>query len=258
MKTCFRSILFCLALAASVLLSGSGCVKIDATVIIDREGAGTLRAVYGMPSYIIKQADLARELSRSLDLAAGKTNAVPQSLDIPYLYDEALLKAKFAAMAKEGITVEALKLREQGGWKYVDFTLKFLTLESLFKQSFFNDCGVSLKRLDDKTCKLIITLPPVGNTPEAASVFTQESLNKLTPFFNGFRVVTRMIFPGEIRNSNSLISDTRRVTWEWDFDKDSQVLARLAQSKLIVVFDAAEARIMDFEKPVAVSPGDKK
>lgn len=249
MNSSSRSISAFLLLMAGMLFGGLGCVKIDATVTVERDGGGTLRAIYGMPTYIIKQAELARQISRSLDLAAGNTNAIPQELDIPFLYDEALLKAKFAAMAKEGLILESMKTREQGGWNYVDFTLKFKTLESLVKQSFFSDVGVIFKHLDDKSCKLTISLPQVGATPEVAGAVTQESLNKLTPFFNGLRVVTRLVLPGEIRNNNSMMSDNRRATWEWDFDKDPQVLARLARDKIIVVFDASDLRMKDFEKP---------
>lgn len=237
-----------LILAAGLLWSGAGCVKIDATVNIGRDGSGTLRAIYGMPSHIIRQAESARQLARSLDLAAGVTNPVPEELDIPYLHDETLLKAKFGAMAGDGLQLESLKTREQGGWKYVDLTLKFKSVQSLFSQSFFGDFGVGFKHLDERSCKLTLTLPPGGHSRETTSVVLQESLNKVTPFFNGFRVVVRLGLPGDIRNSNSLTSDARRATWEWDFDKDVQALARLTGEKIIVIFDATDVRLKDFEK----------
>jgi len=249
MRHAFRQISLFTFLLSVLLFAGMGCVKIDATVSIERDGSGTLRAIYGMPTYIIKQADLARELSTSLDLANGRTNTVPVVLDIPFLYDEAVLRTKFSAMAVDGLTLESLKTREQGGWNYVDFSLKFKTLGGLFKQSFFKDTAVSLKHLDETSCKLVITPPPVGQTPEISTVVMQESINSLTPFLNGFRVVTRMGFPSDIRNSNSLMSDNRRATWEWDYEKDQQALSRLAQSKMVVVFDVSEFRIKDFEKP---------
>lgn len=238
-----------LILAAGLLWSGVGCVKIDATVNLERDGSGTLRAIYGMPSHMIRQAESTRQLVRSLDLAAGVTNPVLRDLDIPYLQDETLLKAKFAAMARDGLQLESLKTREQGGWEYVDLVVKFNSLQSLFKQSFLSEFGVGLKHLDERSCKLTVTLPQGGISRETTSVVLLESLNKVTSFFNGFRVVVRVVLPGEIRNSNSLVSDVRRATWEWDFDKDAQVLARLAQDKIIVVFDAADVRIKDFEKP---------
>jgi hypothetical protein len=108
---------------------------------------------------------------------------------------------------------------------------------------------VVVKRLDESSCKLTVTLPPIGSSPDIAAVVTQESLSKLAPFFNGFRVVTRVTVPGAIRNTNSLISDLRRATWEWDFDKDSSALVRFARDKMVMVFDVSEARITEFEKP---------
>ena len=253
-QTGFRVVILLMGL----LWAGSGCIKVDATLNVERDGTGMLRAVYGMPTHIIKQAELARQLAASLDFAEGKTNPAPVELDIPFLYDETVLKARFSAMAKEGVTLDALKKREQGGWNYVDFTLKFTSLEALAKQSLLRDFGLTVKHLDATSCKLIVSLPPVGHTPEIAAVVTQESLSKLTPFFNGFRVVARVTVPGEIRNSNSMISDRRRATWEWDFDKDPSALVRLARDKMILVFDVSEARITDFEKPAQGRSAEKE
>jgi len=252
MRNPFRLLAFSFVFTG-LMLAGLGCVKIDATVSVERDGSGSLRAIYGMPTYIINQADLARDLSASLDLAAGKTNSIRPELDIPFLFDEAVLRAKFGTMATDGIILESIKLREQGGWNYVDFTLKFKTLASLFKQSFFRDVGVTLKRIDETSCKFIVTPPPSGNSPEVTSVVMSESLNKMTPFLSGLRVVARVVLPGDIRNSNSLMSDNRRATWEWDFEKDQQVLVRLAREKMVVVFDASEFRLKEFEKPAGTT-----
>ncbi|MEI6563488.1 MAG: hypothetical protein WCO42_04170 [bacterium] len=250
---------FFLMLVAGVLCSGMGCIKIDATVNFGREGNGSFRAMYGMPSYILKRVEADRQLTRSLDYAAGKPSASSQTeLDIPFLYDEVALKSRFKGLSSDEVILEALKTREQGGWRYVDFTLKFSTLESLFKQSFFKDFGVSFMHIDENTCKLVVTLPPVGNTPDAMSMATPESLAKLTPFLNGFRVITRITVPGDIRNSTSLMSDSQRATWEWDFDKDARALERLSHDKIIIVFDAAGIKIRDFEKPAGTTVLSRK
>ncbi len=258
MKHFARSIITSLMVISGAILGGTGCVKVDATVNLDRDGGGTLRVIYGMPTYIIKQAEFARDLSHSLDVAAGKSNLPPYVLDVPYIYDEAVLKTKFTAMAKDGVVLDSIKTREQGGWNYVDFSIRFNNFAMLVKQSIFKDIGVGMNRLDGKFCQLKLTLPPLGNTPDVAGVVTQESLNKLTPFFNGFRVVVRLGLPGEIRNSNSLMSDSRRATWEWDFDKDHQALGRLARDKVVIVFDGSDVRIKDFEKSIGTISIDEK
>ena len=235
---------------ACLAVAGMGCIKIDSTVIIARDGSGSCRTMYAMPTFLIKQMEATRQLTRSLILAEGKsTNAPLPALDIPMIFDETVLSNKLMRLDADGIKLENLRARDQGGWRYVDFTLKFSRLDSLVKQSFFKDCGFTFTHAADDTCKLVVTLPPVGVSSELPSLSNPEALAKLTPFLNGMRVVVRIDFPGDIRNSTSTMSDSRRGTWEWDFDKDIHVLERLTQEKIIAVFDGSLVRMKAFEKP---------
>lgn len=247
------------AMILTCVLLGGGCVKIDATLGLKRDGSGTLRALYGMPTFLVKQVEMTRQWTRALVLAEGaSTNAPLPALDIPMIFDEAVLKSKFAAMSGDGVVLESLKTRDQGGWKYVDFTIKFSQLESLMKQSFLKDCSVAFKRLGDDSCKLAIGLPECGGAMEGGREWAPDTQAKLTPFLNGFRVVVRIDLPDEIRNSTSTMSDLRRATWEWDYDKDVHVLENLSQEKMIVVFDGSKTRIRDFEKPAQSARQERK
>lgn len=242
-----------LTLAVGLMLGG-GCIKIDATLTVNREGGGSLRAMYAMPAFLVKQLEVTRQWSRSLDAAAGVTNqAAAPELDIPMIFDEVLVRNKLQNMADDGVQLDTLKTREQGGWKYVDFTLKYNRLDRLMKQSFFKACGVSLRVVGDDTCKLSATLPESCESLASGTLGGADAASKLIPFLNGMRVVVRIDLPGEIRNSTSLMSDNRRATWEWDYDKDPNVLSRLAREKIIVVFDGSQARLNDFEKPAGSS-----
>lgn len=240
----------CLLMMAGILVGPAGCIKIDATLSLNREGGGSLRTIYGMPTFLIKQMDLARQWTRSLDFAGGKsTNAPLPALDIPMIFDESILKARFGLMAADGMTLESLRVREQGGWQYVDFNLKFNRLEGLLKQSFFKDCGVVLTGAGGDSSKLVISLPPVGVASDLPGATSPDGAGKLTSFVNGLRVVVRIDLPGDIRNSTSMMSDGRRATWEWDVDKDAAVLERLKRDRIEVVFDGRRVRLKDFEKP---------
>ncbi len=253
MNTVFslRGILFCLVLAG-VLAGSTGCIKIDTSLSLNRDGSGSLRTIYGMPTFLIKQMELTRQWSRSLDFAGEKsTNAPLSTLDIPMIFDETVLSNRFRMMTTDGVNLESLRTREQGGWKYVDFNLKFGRFEGLVKQSFFRECGVVFSRVGDDTCKLSVSLPPIGVSPDLAAQTNPGAgaSAKLTPFMNGLRVVVRIDLPGEIRNSSSMMSDNRRATWEWDFDKDASAIERLTKDRIIVVFDGRQVRFNDFEKP---------
>lgn len=240
----------CVVVMACLAFTGMGCIKIDSSLIIARDGSGSCRTMYAMPTFLIKQLDVTRQLTRSLILAEGKsTNAPLPALDVPMIFDETILSNKFMRMDADGIKLENLRARDQGGWRYVDFTLKFTRLDALLKQSFFKDCGFVFTHAADDTCKFVATLPPLGVSSEIPSLANSETLAKLTPFLNGMRVVVRIDFPGDIRNSTSTMSDSRRGTWEWDFDKDIHVLDRLTQEKIIAVFDGSLVRMKSFEKP---------
>lgn len=231
------------------LLSVTGCIKIDTTLTLNNEGGGTLRAMYGMPGFLVRQLEVTRQWTQQLDLASGKTNAAPPpSLDIPMIYDETVLKGRFKRMEADGITLDALRTKEQGGWNYVEFTLKFSRLDALMKQSMFRECGVQFKRQDDENCRLSISLPPTGFSASQGGVSAPDTIAKITPFLNGMRVIVRIDLPGDIRNSTATMSDSRRATWEWDFDKDARVVDSLSQDKMVVVFRGSKVRISDFEK----------
>ncbi len=241
---------FCFLLLMGLLVGGTGCVKIDASLSLNRDGSGSLRTIYGMPTFLIKQMELTRQWTRSLNFAGGQSTNMPlPSLDIPMIFDEAILNSRFRQMAADGVNLESLRTREQGGWRYVDFNLKFSRFEGLAKQSFLKECGVVLARAEDDTCKLLVSLPLVGVSSNLAVQASPSASADLTPYMNGLRVVVRIDLPGEIRNSSSTMSDTRRATWEWDFDKDASAIERLTRDRIIVVFDGRQVRFNNFEKP---------
>jgi hypothetical protein len=123
-------------------------------------------------------------------------------------------------------------------------------LETLLNQPFFDMCGFVLSGAGTGSYKLVVSLPEMGLPSELPNVDDPQVSERVSPFLNGLRVTARIGIPSEIRNSNSVSSDSRRATWEWDFDKDSRVLNRLAQEKLILVFDGAGVRLRDFSKPL--------
>lgn len=237
-----------IAVMAGMVL-GAGCVKIDAAVSLAPDGSGTVKAMYGMPTYLIKQAETIRASTRALIQAQGLgSNAPLPGADIPMIFDEAGLKARFSRMEKDGLKVTEFKLKEMGGWQYVNFTVKFTSLEAFARQSFFKDCGFRLAGIEDGAYRLVATLPKLGGGEGAPNFSDPEQMVQLTPFLNGLKVVVRLDLPGGIRQSTSTRSDGRRATWEWDFDKDSRVLEQLARDVIVVEFDGGGAKLKEFEK----------
>jgi hypothetical protein len=239
------------AIPLCVMLLAEGCIKINSMVTVAADGSGVWHLVYAMPTHMIRQAQLVRELSAELEKAgsAAVTNAPAEPVDIPFLFDEAAVRARFAPLEREGLVLSKLQIRSRGDWQYVDLTLKFDSFETLAKQAFLRDCGVSLKRLGDDTFKIVVTLPHGDVETEMPNLADPVVSESLTPFLKGLVVISAIEVPGEIRNSNSAMSDARRATWEWDFEKDSRAVERLLQDKMILVFDSVTLRFREFDKP---------
>lgn len=237
------------------LMAATGCVKIDSTIELAADGSGTWRLQYAMPGYMIRQVEASRALVLELDRAgAGKTNSVLAPLDIPFLLEKEAVEARLRQVSRDGIKVTRLQTREQGDWRHVDITMKFDHFEDLFDLPFMRGCGVSFRRPGEATCVLTIHPPSLATSEESLPVMDPGASADATPVLNGLRVVVRVGVPGDIRNSNSTMSDNRRATWQWDFESDSRIVERLARERMTVVFDGTTVRMKEFERlPSAAS-----
>ncbi len=236
------------------LLSGlllTGCIKIDSTLDVASDGSGTWRLVYGIPLHMIRQMEMSRNVSLDLEKAARPQGGslVDRAQDIPYLFDEDRIRQRFKALEVQGIELSKIQTRSSGGWRNVDLSIKFTRLETLLRQPFLDSLGVSLSGAGTSSCKLVISLPGMGKTEMLPDPEDTAVSQKVSPFLNGLRVVSRIGFPGDIRNSTSFASDGRRATWEWDYDKDARALLRLSRDKMIVIFDSSGTSLRDFSKP---------
>ena len=237
-----------LAAVLSVLCIVTGCLKINSTLMIRADGSGVWRVGYAMPGYMIRQAQMMRSIAGDLVKAGSgaTTNQVVKPLDLPLLFEEDAIRARFKSLERDGLKLAKVETRSRSGWQYVDLTVTYDRLETLLREPFFSGCGFSLVRLGETSYKLTVALhsPERDQIPNMADPKTSANL---TPFFRGLAVSSRIETPGNIRNTNAGISDDRMATWEWDFDKDASALERLLQDKMIVVFDAAGAHLPEFE-----------
>jgi hypothetical protein len=119
----------------------------------------------------------------------------------------------------------------------------------LARQHFFDDCGIALKQTGEGISKIVISLPPAGEGEERLDLADPAVNAALTPFMKGLVVVVNLEVPGEVRNSNSFVSDSKFASWQWDFEKDPKAVELLFKDKMILVFDSSRSRIKDFEKP---------
>lgn len=246
-------------LSAALLLSCAGCLQIDSTLELEANGAGKWKLLYSMPTHIFRQMQAARELAADLAKAGGDTQYRPQPLDIPCIFDEAEIKKRFEPLRSQGVRLVKLQVGERGGWQRVDMTVRFDNLADLLRQPFFSACAFSMTRLADRNWKFTAAPPRLSVDGAMPDYSDEETRRKTVAFLNGMRIVVRIDFPGTIKNSNSYMSDLRRATWEWDFDKDSRILERLDRETMAAVIDGRGVRFSEFDKPAEVrSPSATK
>jgi hypothetical protein len=246
--------LFSLGLALGVM-AATGCVKIDSAIELSADGSGTWRLQYALPGYMIRQVEAGRALVLELERAGdGKTNTVLAPLDIPFLVQKEAIEAHLRQVSRDGITVTRLQTREQGDWRHVDITMKFERFADLFDLPFMRGCGVAFRRPNETTCVLTLMPPSLAASEEALAARDSGDSTDATPVLNGLRVVVRVGVPGDIRNSNSTLSDNRRATWQWDFENDQRIVERLARERMTVVFDGATVRMKEFERLPSAAP----
>jgi hypothetical protein len=242
------------AVMAGLALAATGCVRIDSTLDLNADGSGKWRLIYSMPPHMIKQAETAAVLAAELRRAGGDTNAVPEPLDLPMLFDEVVIRNRFVPLAEQGIILNRIEVKPRGGWPSVDLKVQFASLEALLKLPFFADCGASFRREADGTARLTLVAPQMGVTEKVPDLTSTDVSMSVAPFLRGMSVVSRIGLPADIRNTNAGLNDGRRATWEWDFDRDTAAMSRLNQAKMIIIFDSAGMRMQPFEKP-ARAPG---
>ncbi len=233
-----------------LLLALTGCLKIDSTLDVNADGSGKWKLIYAMPTHMVKYAQSTATLAAELQKAAGVSNAAAAPLDLPFVFDEAAIRGKFAPLAAQGIKLSKLDVKTHGGWPTVDMTVRFDRLESLAQQAFFADLGIVYRKDADGTGRVVIALPRVATGTKPPDMTDPATSVIVAPFLAGLSVVSRVTVPGLIRNTNAGTSDARRATWEWDFERDARAVERLSEAKMIVVFDAISSAMKPFEKPV--------
>jgi hypothetical protein len=232
----------------AVALAVTGCIKIDSTLDLNADGGGKWHLIYSMPPHMIKQVQNAAILAAELRAAGGETNAVPEPLDLPMLFDEVVIRNRFVPLAEQGITLDRVEIKPRAGWPTVDLRVGFKSLESLLRLPFFADCGATYRREADGTGRLTMVAPRLGLAEKVPDLTPPDVSMSVAPFLRGLTVVSRVGLPGEIRNTNAGVTDGRRATWEWDFDRDAMAMNRLNQAKMIVIFDSVGTSLKPFEK----------
>ncbi|EIC23370.1 hypothetical protein [Thiorhodovibrio frisius] len=231
------------ALAVALVLGG--CVKVEQTLTLKKDGSGTLDMRYGMSEQTIAQMDAMQTMAESMGQEAEDAGS-----ENPFDFDEAEVREQFEAEAPEGVELVSLNSESIDGWKYMNLKLTFDDLAALRETEFFSDGAMSLTKNADGNYVLVQStgaedaMPP---TPSGGSEVAEAAmLQQMAGMFAGMRIVTTVVAPSEVIESNATETDGRKASWVFDVDEDPTVLSKLQNMSLRMVFKGKGVDIAEF------------
>lgn len=179
----------CCILSALILLLSS-CIGIDSAILIRADGSGVLTLSYTVSQFI-----------KNID--AGRSE---QKLPLPINEEE----FRRSSEGIEGLRLNSLDRREDEENVYIEAELEFDSVEVVNSLGREGEIGITLEQQGDATIfrQLIFPGPP-------AEEITEESLEMIETFFEGYELVYSVTVPGEVRDHTlgDLQENGRTVTY---------------------------------------------
>jgi len=209
-----------------LLLLITGCIRVDQTLSLNADGSGRLDMRYGMAEQTIAQLEAMEQMSQGLG------EGIEMQQQSPFEFDEEAVREQFEADKPAGVELVSVSSEVVDGWKYIDLTLEFDDLRALKKTELFQDSQLSISREDNGN--YVLEQKSAGG--EDVQTGDPRMQQQMAAMFAGLRIANSVVVPGEVIETNATAVNGNRVSWVFDIDKDPDVIAKLQDTDLRVVF----------------------
>lgn len=225
---------------AVMMLAVSGCIKVDHTLTLEKNGSGNFELLYSIPEQTVSQMKSMFRLRDQMNTVLGQ--AMPPTMEDEFeqaFFDPS--EEKITRLVKKyekfNIKMDTLKVETRNAVRNITIKLAFADLSQVAKADFFPRHGFSLFRNKDESYTFsrlpdsdqTTLLKPHATIPEASGL--------LTPVLSGFRVALKVNTPGKILESNASRKTLYNAAWIFDFDKDPNAVEALQNQSMKIVFD---------------------
>lgn len=236
-------VLFSLPAAASLLVALAGCVKVEQTLALSRDGSGTIDITYGMSEE--NAAQMTSFLAEGVrDEAEGLNGAAMAS---PFDFNDDDVRRDFKEYETDGVVLESVKTETRDGWRYRNLVIRFKNLEGLARTGFLSDQSISLTRDARGNYVFVQSAGPSGTVPEGLPDLAETVDPIASPWLEGFRAVIRIRTPGRILETNAPDHDGQSAAWTFDLDSNPRALQEAQRLSMRVVFEGRGVKIADFK-----------
>ncbi|OGV60058.1 MAG: hypothetical protein A2283_19825 [Lentisphaerae bacterium RIFOXYA12_FULL_48_11] len=223
----------------------SGCIKVDETLTLEKNGSGNLELIYAIPEQTVSQMKSMFKLREQMDTVLG--HAMPRTIEDEFeqvFFDpsEDRIKLLVKKYEKLGITMDTLKVETRNAVRNVTLKVAFADLGEVARADFFPRHGFSLFRNNDDTYTFS-RLPDNDETILKPRGIAPESAGLLSPVLSGFRVALKVNTPGKIFESNASRKALYNAAWIFDFDKDPNAVETLQNQSMKIIFDGKGSKL---------------
>jgi hypothetical protein len=228
----------------------SGCIQLDYTLSLEKDGSGRVDLVYTVPEYLVAQIKAMHDLENELASLAGEADAPPwedQFIGFFFEPSEEALRQKLKTYERAGVSVKKLKVSRGAGLVNVRLKAAFRSLGDLASTDFFSQYGFSLCRNRAGNYEFERTSRHAG-TRSPPRVLDAGSRKALASMLAGFRVVLSLEVPGRILEANTSKREMNRATWVYDAGAEEDPLLSLQYHRMTAVFEGTGVRLPETEQ----------
>jgi hypothetical protein len=228
-----------LLVATFAVVVASGCVKLEQTLTIEKDGSGEMEIEYSITDQALTQLTAMFNLEKELALAAGEEPPEVDPNDLTRLMldpDEDAIRAHFRSYRAKGISFEDLEVDMREGRKHLKMKILFKNLATLAQADFFADHGFSLSRTSEGNY-LFERVPPDADGEPPPRITDQETERELTPLLGGFSASYSVKVPGRIIRTNAPRKSLYSAEWAFTFSDDPNAFADFHFKPLGLLFD---------------------
>ena len=214
-----------------LLTTLAGCIKVDQTLTLEKDGSGTVDLKYTMSEESISQwQDITRNMFDS-------SSPDSSSQIMPFDFSDEEIRNDFKEFERDGVALQSVKTESGNGWKSRRMVIGFKDLAGLSKAGFLADRNISLVKNPGGDYVFTQSAGREGNLPpELASLGTSPD-SLFAGMMEGFKAVIRVKTPGRILETNAPEKSERQAGWTYDLERDPEALEKVQMASLRIVFE---------------------
>lgn len=228
---------------AFFLLASAGCIKVDQTLTLEKDGSGTIDLTYSMSE---------QNLARWQDMANGMFGSDAGGTAMPFDFTDQDIRDDFKEFEKDGVVLQSIRSETRNGWKTRRLLIGFKSLAGVAKTGFLANRDISLVK--DASGNYVFTQKAggAGNLPPEIAAMTEPPADMLfLDMMQGFKAALRVKTPGLILETNAPQKSDREAAWTFDIDRDPDALRKIQKTSLRIVFDGKGLDIPAFHSAPA-------